>query len=713
MGRQQGKRKVTRPFLRRFVIKVQTNRELLATESTVKVKKNSVQFIFDKYNSSSQLSLTLDGLKGSLDWRGIVKKIKGEFGIFIIKKKVKGKWGALYEPQLEEDVTVSDIGDRVHENILSQEDEPKSSTGSQPADNHLLKPKKPENYGELTNELVEAMYENKRVSYKMSRRQSRAKSLVKNFKSIMSKYGNQSRKQLNKKDSSRHLSKQARDEKTFSNMESFLQAENRVFQRPNHYNGTVSKVGSRFGCRSSDQINKMSKSRSISKSKTGNARLSHLIQEDNFEGSRTARNKTEDEAKTGLFSDKTEKKVKRGSKNSEEFKVLTIEDLMKKRNKASFQQNNGGQHAKGRLKLISEISSEPHLLKRRNPFKKNSQIKRASVDSFSGIGSEQLQQLEMDLRRHKEQFLAKHANNRKSIYHQQMSKNMLENLKKSRKSINSLSRLTSSYRIASQNRTQKKEKRRAHHSPTILEELQIEISKEHALIQNSQVNSKPANTELPVKKNLASKSHRVIKPRLGYKKNKSNPRLQHGMNRRLRNIEKSLKPKSVPKRSGIRSMSKPYQNRRKGKQGSSIVFTKPKNNKRKPVPKVKSRSAVQNRNRNQLKRSKVEVTKHKVEELESIYNQVSDKKQEILDTFAGLSLDMGWIHKQCRHMNLQSSEGVVRFLELQNRLIIKLASKLRKEKNSRYRVEQQCQNMMEKFSKKLEKSLDKSSKLKY
>lgn len=89
------------------------------------------------------------------------------------------------------------------------------------------------------------------------------------------------------------------------------------------------------------------------------------------------------------------------------------------------------------------------------------------------------------------------------------------------------------------------------------------------------------------------------------------------------------------------------------------------------------------------------------EEMFLVSEGVKAKKQEIMDTFAALNLDMGWIHKQSRNVDLDTGKGLMHFFELQNRLIVKLATKLRKEKNSRYEVEKQCQTMVDKFSKKI------------
>jgi hypothetical protein len=84
-----------------------------------------------------------------------------------------------------------------------------------------------------------------------------------------------------------------------------------------------------------------------------------------------------------------------------------------------------------------------------------------------------------------------------------------------------------------------------------------------------------------------------------------------------------------------------------------------------------------------------------------VSQKLREKRGEILDTFAELNLDMAWVHRQCRYIDLHSTQGVLKFFELQNRLIVKLATKLRKEKNARFKVEKQCEKMMDNFKKDL------------
>ena len=84
-----------------------------------------------------------------------------------------------------------------------------------------------------------------------------------------------------------------------------------------------------------------------------------------------------------------------------------------------------------------------------------------------------------------------------------------------------------------------------------------------------------------------------------------------------------------------------------------------------------------------------------------VSQKLREKRGEILDTFAQLNLDMAWVHRQCRYIDLHSTQGVLKFFELQNRLIVKLATKLRKEKNSRFKVEKQCEKMMDNLKKDL------------
>lgn len=685
------------------MIKVQTNRSLLANEVAVKIKQNRVQFIFDKYNSSSNLGLVLDNLNGSLDWRGVVKKIKGEFGVFIIKKKTKGKWGKLYAevPEPEEDVTVSDIHERAQETLLSKEEHLQTNGEARPN-------------GELTNELVEMMCNNEEPPQKvreastsrktMTRRKSKARSLVRNFKNIMNKYGNQSRKQLSRKNHSNFESNRPFGDRTASDMESFLQTENRVSGGQTPRKGHHSNSPSQLGFQRTDRLSKPSRSRSVSRSKTGNIRLSQMQKRSEHNG----------EGSTALASEKREGEVKKSVLTGKgDFKVLTIEDLMKRDQNSPLRRKlNGISRKKPGLKLISEISSQPLLKTEANPFKRIAKNNAPSMDPLPDITDAEVDKLQMQLKKHKASFPSKEdAVTRKSIYHQQVSNNYLKHLNKSRKSIRGIDLLTNAYRRV----TRQQGKRLGaspeppENAPSILEELNIEISTELPLVQNSSVFPSSRDNQLPLKKNLNAKSHRNVRTQRNRQKlraNKSNPKRGFRLDKQLRSIENSMKPKSVPKRNIPRSRSKPYHNKKKksGK-GSSVVFTKPKNNRRvQPKQrKISSKSAVHNRQRSSYQKPKeLKGARDSArEELRQICEMSVVKKQEIFDTFAGLNLDMGWVHKQCRQMDLESGAGVQAFMEMQNRLIVKLATKLRKEKNSRYRVEQQCQSMMEKFSKKL------------
>ena len=670
----------------------------------VKIKGNSVRFVFDKYNTNGQLSLFLENLNGKLDWKGVVKKIKGEFGVFIIKKKTKGKWGELYSHYVDEDLTLSDIGEKVQETLLSVQTEEDEEIKEEDNEDEKEETLEKNQYGELTNELVEVMYENKKIPEKISRRKSRAHSLVKNFKNIMSKYGNQSRKQLSRKDISNKDSNRRIGEKTNSEMESFLQAENKAFREKTNQTLQIEIEKSKFGCKSSDQIEKMNKSRSISKSKTGNIRLS-ILKTRNSSGKKILGDKNKEEEKTGLISQrrgKNDSKINRVN-NTGDFKVLTIDDLMSREQHTFTKKNiNKISKRKPNLNKLKGIQSDTFLGVKKNPFRRISKNKNVSLSPLQLPNKEQIDTFENELQNHKDKFSSKNViANRRSIYHQQMSRNHLDNLKKSRKSIRGVGFITKDYYQVNKSKNKKNNPPKLEHSPSILEELNIEFSNEFPIIQNSSIIKSKQNNRLPIKKQITSKSHKIIKPYQKLRQNKSNPRYRLAANKRLRNIEKSFKPKSVSKNKNLRSRSKPYLNKKKTKKGSSVVFTKPKTNKRRIKNNGKSKSAVHNRVKKNIKTAKKEPQNNSLNELNNIFYRVKGKKQEILDTFAGLSLDMGWVHKQCRNMNLESSDGVMKFLEMQNRLIIKLASKLRKEKNSRYIVEKQCQKMMEKFSNKL------------
>jgi hypothetical protein len=704
----------------------------LANESAVKISKNKINFIFDKYNSSNSLSLQLENLNGELDWRGVVKKIKGEFGVFIIKKKTKGKWGDLFAPgvdlEQEEDVTVSDIHEKAQGTLLSREQLSQKYDQELPEreilPNEVPSKREPNECGELTNELVNMMYDTKAqdamsTSKKaMTRRKSKARSLVRNFKNIMNKYGNHSRKQLNKKERSHFESNKPFGDRTASDMESFLLNEHKISGNQTPQKLKNMTTNSKFGFRSSDQLETHCRSRSISRSRTGNIRVSDMKKSRRINGS--CNGKSRDEAKTGLISEKKESNIRNSGlldqkkhHMDEGFKVLTIEDIMNRENNSPGKRKlNGKNTNKPRLKLISEINSQPVLETINNPFKKQSREHASSMDPLPELTDAEMNRLQLKLQQHKVNFpSSKNIVTRKSIYHQQVSNNYLKHLNKSRKSIRSIDLLTNAYRRITQKRNDKGGVKKVDidNSASLLEELNIEISTEMPIIQNSSVFPSSQSNNLPIKTNVNSKSHRNVrknKTKQPLRANKSNPRYRHRLNKQLRNIENSLKPKSVPKKP-LRSMSKPYQNKKKQGKGSSVVFTKPRAGNKKVNPKqrkISSKSAVHNRKKSQNKKpvhAKVHRGLTSQQELLNICKVSKEKKQEIFDTFASLNLDMGWVHKQCRHMDLDSGSGVQGFLEMQNRLIVKLATKLRKEKNSRYKVEQQCQSMMEKFSQKL------------
>ena len=51
--------------------------------------------MMDRFTRSKHLTWVSPKLYGELDWRGVNKKIRGDFGIFILKKKSAGKWPRL------------------------------------------------------------------------------------------------------------------------------------------------------------------------------------------------------------------------------------------------------------------------------------------------------------------------------------------------------------------------------------------------------------------------------------------------------------------------------------------------------------------------------------------------------------------------------------------------------------------------------------------
>lgn len=69
------------------------------SDTAVKVGGQDVRFIFDKYGDNS-LIFELTNLYSNLSSRGYSKTIKGDFVVFILKKKDRVRWKKLHGEQL-------------------------------------------------------------------------------------------------------------------------------------------------------------------------------------------------------------------------------------------------------------------------------------------------------------------------------------------------------------------------------------------------------------------------------------------------------------------------------------------------------------------------------------------------------------------------------------------------------------------------------------
>jgi hypothetical protein len=601
MGRQQANNKVP---LTRLVLKVNTNRELNVSECSVKIKNNSIKFLFDKYNQHSQLKLELVDLFANLDIKGITKKISNQFAIFLIKKPAPYiKWTSLYKTEQEVENNQQDEDEiNTEEDILcEQNDNVKELT---------------DNMGFLTNELVDAVC-TETPGKKIDRRQSRTKSLAKNIKSIMSKYGqNRSKRRINKEgDQSQTTSKKEEviNNKKQKELESFLLVEERLGSKTPESHTNESPF--RFGSRSTELINRPSMLL-----KPTNHTIAQINKYKHFKSS------------TNITT-----KKKSPSKNKQDFKVLTIDELIERQKQ-----------------------------EKANPFKKQT-TNETSIQS-------------------------------PVINHNQMNPNMFDKLKKSRKSITTFDMLS----FAKRNLESKK--KLLQKANNAAKQASPEIAKKK-VSHSSKPSSKPP---LPISSISKIKSQRVLQQRRKIPLKKSYYS-NNSVQKSLTNIKKSITPaKSYKKASYSQSKVPQQKSRSRAYVGnkSSVVFTKPKVNKKVPQqrPKKMSQKSPQYNYKSKSRATQKKMSISRVnyqQELESVCDGVKAKQQEIFDSFAKLSLDMGWIHKQCRNMDLKRGKGVLEFVEMQNRLIIKLAEKLKKEKTSRYRVEQQCQHMMQKFTKKI------------
>ena len=80
-------------------MKVKLGRPIKLSDTALKLGEREIRFIFDKYGDNS-LIFELTNLYGNLSSRGYSKTIKGDFVVFIMKKKEKNRWKKLHGEQI-------------------------------------------------------------------------------------------------------------------------------------------------------------------------------------------------------------------------------------------------------------------------------------------------------------------------------------------------------------------------------------------------------------------------------------------------------------------------------------------------------------------------------------------------------------------------------------------------------------------------------------
>ena len=86
-------------YIIRFTLKVKLGKPLKLSDTAIKVGDRDLRFIFDKYGDNS-LIFELTNLFGNVSSRGYSKKKKGDFVVFIMKKKEKIRWKKLHGEQM-------------------------------------------------------------------------------------------------------------------------------------------------------------------------------------------------------------------------------------------------------------------------------------------------------------------------------------------------------------------------------------------------------------------------------------------------------------------------------------------------------------------------------------------------------------------------------------------------------------------------------------
>ena len=811
MGGQTRKRKVLHIFhfyfnsdtklTCRFVLKLTSNREIRANETSIKIHKNSIRFVFNKYQMGRQLILDLKNLFGELDSKIISKNYKSNFAIFTIKKKKSKKWSDLYSVKPATVEPNQRSGPKKRKNQSQSESEQrKQYIKNLKKFNNANKPKEKNNRyvtadeegfdkyitmvpeedrimeehnegSESTNsrasgqfknsfERMQSNIDNILIKYEMDdtpradNRQDVKNNRQETMPNIKTEndyfFSNPNNKQTfyssgNDPNQQKVLGK-ASNKSTYDNQRKRKMADSnrkgaKLYQqkpRENKSNGNSYK--NRYIQKSQDQQKRKSKSSNLKKSNGY-----HNSQ------NKSLRKKTKKYAQQfdQLEKESDTQDQKRGvsarySSNQEPTNKSKFMNswLNKAESREHYIESNGGsqEHVSSNIARQGfKDSSNADLMtideiiaQEMKESKLNTELKKAtdrrkfkSKTKKKKGGSKQLKgtvHSDIDYRKYRQEVkkgvsYRGGSQPRHSLEKRERNKLKFGTYTAQEEDINQIYDLYKNKEVTrKKNKFEMKHREKSHHELQKLKLSKKSMDRIEVLIDSQQELQKQSfvgNSSFEYGNTIDMDSRRISKnnseaEEIGRKgiliSSKSEVQKSRKKNVFLEPFKQKTQSQVVfhskkEKISMGRSKSRPLKNQ--------SGFYEKGSKKKGP----RSRTAIKSSTRRSINQTEKNVSQnlsnlpaHTIASYEGpnvsmVSKKLREKREEILDTFAQLNLDMAWVHRQCKYIDLHSTEGVLKFFELQNRLIVKIATKLRREKNSRFKVEKQCEEMMDNFKK--------------
>ena len=642
-----------------------TAKEIKPSETSIKINGQHVKFCFNKYQVGRQINFEIKNLYGALDSKIVSKNYKSNFATFTFKKQNAEKWSKLYS---DKPIELSNNKSK-SKSRNQQPNKPNFADIYQKKD-HLKDLKKfnsinknkarntrymtEEEDEDVMNMVPEEQNEGSERSLNVGKRE--INQMEENINNILNKFDLLDRNKI--------------DEESFLKNEKGIK--NNYLKKENEKNNNTQKT-KLYQNKNAKETNTY-KSRYIQKSQDKKTkRKTHSSNKNSNPSSASGRNKSSNTAKN-YYNNEENNKTTNNINNSSRYDNLN-NDPFKKKYKNSWLNNDKADSRE----TNSEYQTPKNISQK--AFKDISGNDLMTIDEIMALDNKEK------------------TNNNKKVPKKSRSRNSIDENQKNKYKFGTMT--TKEGQINRMMDLEKKYVTEDHHQP-----------KSHVEIEKLKI-SRKSNDQIDIsidKGNDFPKDSFVGLPSQNNSRPPSEPINENSMRvKKLINVQSDLK----------RPPSNVFQEPFKPQTQSQLELCTANSTNPKPfiikkeVPKTtkstRSRTAFKStlgRSVNKTDRGLSQnlsnlaantVVSYDGPNVSVVSLKLREKREEILDTFASLNLDMAWIHRQCKYIDLHTTEGVLKFFELQNRLINKLATKLRKEKNSRFIVEKQCEEMMDKI----------------